>query len=147
MSTKKLNSSRSKLKIRQVRTFSESFKRQKVKELINCQSTIAEISTLYGVSRSAIYKWLYKYSKDHNQGTVQVVQMESESQKTKLYQQRIAELERIVGQKQLEIDFLNKLVEISSQELGLDLKKNFGTKPSTGSEAINPNMGTKSSKS
>ena len=143
MSSKRLNSSRQRLKIRQIRTFSESFKRQKVKELVNRQVTIAEISTLYGVSRSCIYKWLYKYSKDHSPGTVQVVQMESESQKTKLYQQRIAELERIVGQKQLEIDFLAKLVEISSQELGVDLKKNFGTKPSTGSEAINPNTATK----
>lgn len=139
MSTKRLNSSRQRLKIQQRRTFSESFKRQKVKELVNRQVTIAEISTLYNVSRSAIYKWLYKYSKDHSPGTVQVVQMESESQKTKLYQQRIAELERIVGQKQLEIDFLTKLVEISSKELNVDLKKNFGTRPSTGSEDINPN--------
>lgn len=143
MSTKRLNSSREQLKIQQRRTFSEGFKRQKVKELINRQVTIAEISTLYKVSRSAIYKWLYKYSADHSPGTIQVVQMESESQKTKLYQQRIAELERIVGQKQLEIDFLTKLVEISSEELGMDLKKNFGTKPSTGSEAINPNTPTK----
>ena len=135
------------MKIQQRRTFSEAFKRQKVKELVKCQVTVAEISILYNVSKTAVYKWLYKYSKDHSPGTIQVVQMESESQKTKLYQQRIAELERIVGQKQMEIDFLNKLVEISSQELGLDLKKNFGTKPFTGSEAINPNMDTKSSKS
>lgn len=142
MSSKDLNSSRQRLQIRQIRTFSESFKRQKVKELVQRQVTIAEISTLYNVSRSAVYKWLYKYSKEHSPGTIQVVQMESESQKTKLYQQRIAELERIVGQKQLEIDFLSKLLEVSSQELGVDLKKNFGTKPSTGSELINPNTAT-----
>ena len=147
MSPKRLNSSRRSLKIQQRRTFSEAFKRQKVKEIVNCQVTVAEISTLYNVSKTAVYKWLYKYSQNHSPGTIQVVQMESESQKTKLYQQRIVELERIVGQKQLEIDFLNKLVEISSQELGLDLKKNFGTKPSIGFEAINPDTATKSSKS
>ena len=139
MSSKKLKKSRSKLKLRQVRTFSESFKRQKVKELANCQITVTELSTLYGVSKQSVYRWLYKYSDQHQKGTIQVVQMESESQKTKLYQQRIGELERIVGQKQLEIDFLTKLLEISSEELGVDLKKNFGTKLSPGSESIGDN--------
>ena len=37
----------------------------------------------------------------------------------------MAELEPIMGQKQLEIDFLNKLLEIGSGELGFDLKKKF----------------------
>ena len=45
----------------------------------------------------------------------------------------VAELERIVGQKQLEIDFLNKLMEVGSQELGYDLKKSFSNPPSNGS--------------
>ncbi len=49
--------------------------------------------------------------------------MESESYKTQQLLQRLSELERAVGQKQLEIDFLNKLFELGSEELGFDLKK------------------------
>ncbi len=49
--------------------------------------------------------------------------MESEQHKTLYLQQRLGELERIIGQKQMEIDYLNKALEISSEELGYDLKK------------------------
>lgn len=58
--------------------------------------------------------------------------MESESDKTHRLQQQLADLERIIGQKQLEIDFLNKLLELGSEDLGFDLKKNFSTKLSNG---------------
>lgn len=124
---------KAKLEIKQRRTFSEEFKKSKVKELIEKRITVTEISRMYEVTRSAIYKWLYKYSLHHKQKTILVVQMESEEQKTKYFMQRVSELERIVGQKQLELDFLNKLLEIGSAELGFDLKKNFRAKALNGS--------------
>ena len=117
-----------KLELRQRRTFSEEFKKQKVKELVNKQISIGELSKLYDVSKTSIYRWLYKYSPHHKQGTTQVVQMESEAQKTKSLQERVAELERVVGKKQIEIDFLNELVQVAGTELKVDLKKNFSTK-------------------
>ncbi len=118
-----------KLELRAKRTFSEEFKKQKVKELVNKQISIGELSKLYDVSTTSVYRWLYKYSPHHKRGTTQVVQMESEAQKTKLLQQRVAELERIVGQKQIEIDFLNELITVAGAELKVDLKKTFCTKP------------------
>lgn len=124
---------KTKLELRQNRTFSEEFKKRKVKELIQKQITVSELRRLHNISRTSIYNWLYLYSPDHQRGTTLVVEMESESYKTKKLQQQVAELERIVGQKQLEIDFLSKLLEIGSEELGFDLKKNFSTKLSNGS--------------
>jgi hypothetical protein len=59
---------------------------------------------------------------------------DSSKQKLKELQKRISELERIVGQKQLNIDFLEKMIEIAKNEYGIDIKKNFDTPPSTGSE-------------
>ena len=116
------------------RYFSEEFKRAKVKELEQKQITIPKLVTLYGVCRQTVYNWLYQYSMHYKQGTRLVVELESESKKTERLLQRACELERIIGQKQIEIDYLNKLIEISSDELGLDLKKNFSTKHSNGSE-------------
>jgi transposase len=121
-----------KLEIKQQRCFSEEFKKTKVKDLVEKRITIREICKLYDVSRSAVYKWLYRFSKDYQKKSIFVVQMESEAHKTMRLQQQVAELERAVGQKQLEIDFLNKLIEIGSGELGFDLKKNFSPKPSNG---------------
>ena len=114
-----------KLEIKQRRVFSEEFKKYKVKELIEKKITVRQLSRLYEVSVVAIYKWLYKYSVHYQQRTKLVIEMESEAYKTMQLLQRVAELERVIGQKQLEIDFLNKLLEIGSEEMGFDLKKNF----------------------
>ena len=75
---------KTKLEIRKARIFSNAFKKQKVKELIQKQISIAELCGLYGISRTSVYKWLYKYSPHYQQKTKLVVEMESESQKTKL---------------------------------------------------------------
>lgn len=115
-------------KLRSQRIFSDTFKRQKVQDLDNGLVSIPELSKLYDVSKQSIYRWLHKYSLNHQKGIIQVVQMESEAHKTKRLLDRVAELERIVGQKQIQIDYLEKLVEIGSEELQMDLKKNFGTK-------------------
>ena len=59
---------------------------------------------------------------------------DSSKKRLKELQQRIQELERIVGQKQLNIDFLEKMIELAKEEFGVDIKKNLTTPPSTGSE-------------
>jgi len=131
-----MKQNKSKLEIKQSRVFSEEYKKSKVRELIEKRITVTELKRYLEVSRATIYNWLYKYSPHHEQKSILVVQMESEATKTKYYLQRVQELERVIGQKQLEIDFLNKLIEIGSEELGFDLKKNFNTKLSNGTEVI-----------
>ncbi len=121
-----------KLQIREVRIFSEDVKKKAVKDLVSNRTTIKALVNEHQISRQTVYKWLYKYSPYHEQKCTLVVQMKSEETKNSELQKRIAELERVVGQKQLEIDFLNKLLEIGSSELGFDLKKNFNTPPSNG---------------
>jgi transposase len=110
------------------RHFSEEFKRSKVKEIIAKKLKVSDLCKLYSVSSVAVYRWIYKYS-NTEPGTKIVVEMESESQKALLLQQQVAELERKVGQKQLQIDYLEKLLEIASKNIGYDLKKNTDLKP------------------
>lgn len=138
-----MKKTKAKLEIRPTRCFSEEFKKSKVKEIIGKQVTITQLSRLYGVTRTALYKWLYKYSAHHERKSTLVVQMESESYKTERLQQRVAELERTIGQKQLEIDFLNKLLEIASDEIGYDVKKNSSLKLSNGTGLDEKNTATK----
>ena len=101
--------------------------------------TISDLSELYGISKMTVYRWLYRYSPHHQKGTNQVVQMESEEHRTKQLFQKVAELERTVGQKQLRIDYLEKLIELSGEELKIDLKKNFGETLSNGFANIKTN--------
>jgi transposase len=118
------------------RNFSEAFKRSKVSDLEKGLLTLKDLCSQYELSRSSVYKWLYLYGKAEK-GIKTVVQMESEQVKTQLLQQRLAELERIIGQKQLQIDVLEKSFEIASEDVGYDIKKKYGPPHWNGSELIN----------
>ncbi len=123
-----------KVAIKSFRVFTEEFKKNCVKEYERGQLTVQELSKLYHINSGLIYRWIYKYS-FYNKRKIKVVEMaESSTQKLKELQKRIAELERIVGQKQLNIDFLEKMIEIAKDQYGMDIKKNFDTPPSTGLE-------------
>lgn len=61
---------------------------------------------------------------------------DSANKKLKDYERRIADLERSLGQKQLNIDYLEKLIEIANQTYSINIKKNANTPPSGGSGTI-----------
>lgn len=143
MSAKELKSKNSQLEIRKVRVFSESFKKKRVEDLENKVMTIKEIVELYGVSRTAVYKWLYLYSPHHQQRSRMVIENISEAEKTKQLLQRVLELEAMIGRKQMELDYYSKLFEVAEESLGYNLKKTLEQKLSNGSEKTIKNMSTK----
>jgi predicted RNase H-like nuclease (RuvC/YqgF family) len=57
---------------------------------------------------------------------------ESSSKKIKDLQKRIQELEQVVGQKQLNIEFLERMIQIAKDQYGIDIKKKSGTRPLSG---------------
>jgi hypothetical protein len=58
--------------------------------------------------------------------------MDSEQYRSKELEKKVAELEAALGRKQMEIDYLNKLIEIAGQDIGIDLKKNISMPASIG---------------
>ncbi len=120
------------------RTFSEEFKRERVKEIVTKKVSIRDVSELYGVSRTAVYKWVYRYS-EIEKGVKTVVQMESEAARTAYYKARLSELERMYGQKQMEVDLMAKILELASEEVGYDLKKKFSPERLSGFAPTHPN--------
>ncbi len=129
--------------IRQNRYFSEDFKCKRVKEIETCVITIADICREYQISRSAIYKWIYKFSLMRKKSVKIVVEAKSDTAKIKALHDHIRELERLVGQKQFEIDFLSKQIEIASSQYGVDLKKKLTGQGLFGSGKISKSTGTK----
>ena len=57
-----------------------------------------------------------------------VIEKISEENKRKELEVKVQELERLLGQKQVEIAYLQKVVEFGSQEVGFDLKKKLERK-------------------
>lgn len=118
---------------RQMRYFSEDFKRKKVNEIEKRLTSVSEICKEYSVSHPSVYKWIYKYSLMRKKGVKMVVEAQSDTTKIKALKERIAELEQLLGQKQFEVEFLEKLIEIASDQYGVDLKKKVSGKPLFGS--------------
>jgi len=111
--------------IRQRRTFSEAFKREKVNEILLCNYSIGSFCKLWEVSTTTVYRWINQYSPEHKKGTTMIIQKDSESYKTQELTNKVAELERALGQKQMQLDYLEKLVTLASEKYEIDLKKNF----------------------
>jgi transposase len=110
------------------RHFSDDFKKKKVRELERNITSIADICKTYSVSRTSVYKWIYKYSVMAKKQVKQVVEAKSDTQKIKALEERIKELERIIGQKQLLLEFKDKMIEIAEATYNVDIKKKVSSR-------------------
>lgn len=115
-------------KIRKVRHFSAEFKKEKVKQIDEGKITVLQISRIYEVSATAVYNWVRHYSKYAGQNEKVVVEKLSEGAKTLQLLKKVAELEQLVGQKQVEVAYLEKVIEFGSELTETDIKKKFESK-------------------
>lgn len=125
------------------RYFSEGFKRKKVEEIEKNVSKVSEICKEYQVSHVAVYKWIYKYSAMRKKGEKQIVESESDTRKLIELKEKIKELERIIGQKQIQLDFKDKMIELAEEEYKVDIKKKLASKLSSGSGETDHSTDTK----
>jgi len=132
---------------RQNRYFSEDFKRSKVKDIERNLVSITELSREYQVTRTSIYKWIYKYSANRKRQERQIVERMSDTRKIKELQERIKELERIIGRKQIQIDFKDKMIEIAEEKYNIEIKKKKSSRPSSGSGSTGTSTTTDSTTS
>jgi transposase-like protein len=123
----------SKKYLRQRRTFSPTLRKEVVRLVESGKLSIAAASREYQVSTTTIYRWIHRYSTYNKKGAVLVVDKESQTEKLKQMQQKIAELEQAVGHKQMQIDYYEKFIDLASEEVGEDLKKKYGSAASSGS--------------
>jgi len=119
--------------IRKKRMFSEEFKRAIVTDFESGKFSVPQLEKLHGINNANIYRWIYKFSTFNERGYRILEMKKSTTSKVKDLEKRIKELERTVGQKQIKIDYYEKMVELAKEELDIDLKKNFDTPQSTGS--------------
>ncbi|MBP2834037.1 transposase [Aquimarina sp. U1-2] len=120
--------------IRKQRVYSEEFKRRLVSDFESGKFSVPQLEKLHKVSNVSIYKWIYKYSTFNEKGFRVVEMKDSSNEKVKELQQKIKDLERVVGQKQIMIDYLETMMEVAKEELDIDIKKNFSTPQSIGSK-------------
>lgn len=105
------------------KVFDLELKLDLVKRIEKGTLKVSEVSGLYDVSETAVRKWMYKYSHLYQKQIRVVVEKKSLGRKYKDQEARIKDLERALGQKQMRVDYLEKLLETASERLGEDIEK------------------------
>ena len=131
------------LRSRQNRYFSNDIKKKIVQDLEKNLTSVIEVCKVYNVSRTSVYRWVYKYSIMAKKQHKQVVEPKSDTQRIKLLEDKIKDLERVVGQKQLLLEFKDKMIEIAESTYDIDIKKKVGSKLSSGSTLTGKNTETR----
>ena len=124
---------------RTIRYFSESFKKEKVRQIERNLVRVSEVSKEYEVSVTAVYKWLNKYSAFNKRQVRQIIEPMSDERKIKELRAKIQELERIIGQKQIQLEFKDKMIDLAEEMYNVDIKKKLGTLPLSGSGSTEDN--------
>lgn len=120
-------------RINSQRLYSEEFKRKLVDDFEKGVMSICQMERYYGIKNAIIYRWVYKYS-TYNEKHTRIVELkDSQSHKLKELEDKVQHLERAVGQKQLMIDYLEKMIDLAKETYSIDIKKNFNTPRSGGS--------------
>lgn len=115
---------------RRSRKFSDNFKIQKVRELESGKTKVSEICKQYEVSPASVYRWLNKFGSMKNKKEKLIIETDSDTKQLLELKKKVAELERIIGQKQILIDFKDKMIDLAEDTYGVDIKKKFSTQPS-----------------
>jgi transposase len=83
--------------------YTPKFKSQLVLEVLGGERTEVEIGRLYGVHHTTLSKWKRQFLENG-------AQVFGGNEEVKRYQKRIAELERMIGQKEVELALLKNFL-------------------------------------
>jgi transposase-like protein len=112
--------------------YSEAFKREVVREY-EAGASASSLREKYGISGySTVTQWVRKYGREGSRYRLMVIQKPEERDQVKTLKQRIAELEKALAQVTLDKLMLESTVEVLEEELGQEVKKNGGSRSSTG---------------
>ena len=118
--------------IRKQRSYSVEFKKSLVASFEKGEFSVPQLEKLHGIANASIYSWIYKYSTFNEKGS-RIVEMKSSNQEQlKQLSNKVKELEQAVGQKQMAIDYLEKIIDLAKSELDIDIKKNYNIQQSIG---------------
>lgn len=116
--------------------YSTAFKQKVISEIESGKLSISQARKLYGIGGgSIIQKWIKKFGKLHLLNKIVRVELkgeESKLAKLKELEKQKKELESALAQAHLKILYYESLIEVTQEELGVDIKKNLNTKLLTG---------------
>lgn len=107
------------------KVFSESVKRDNVRQIELGQKTQSEVAKLYGISPPAVSGWVRKYGKLPRRERV-VIESESDYTALKEKEKELLKYEQTVGRLHMELTYLKQVIRQASIEYSEDIEKKFG---------------------
>lgn len=109
-----------------IRRYSQAFKQQVVQEY-EAGASIYSLRQKYNIgSTKTVKQWIAQYSREGYRKELVIIQGPEDQASFKAMKRRISELETALAESVLENRLLQTTVSIASEQLGIDLKKNFG---------------------
>ena len=117
---------------RVIKRYSENFKLQVLSELEESGCSVESIMRKYGITgKRTIRLWINKYGRTSLMTKKIRIETPGEADQTKILQKKIKELESALADMVLTNRVNEEMFKILSERLGYDVKKKFGTKPSS----------------
>lgn len=111
-----------------IKRYSQAFRQQVVREYEDGAS-IYSLRQKYGIgAHNTIERWVKQYGRSSYRSGVVHIQTVEDQLEFQAMKSRIADLESALAHSVLENRMLTTTIEVASQSLGIDLKKNFGKK-------------------
>lgn len=107
------------------RVFSEGFKRDKVRLYETGKMTVSQMSRLYDISETGLYKWIDKYRLTPRSQRI-VIETDSDYLELLGLQKRVENMERLIGNQQILLDYKSSLLKAASEHYEEDIEKKFG---------------------
>lgn len=108
-----------------IKRYSQAFKQQVVREY-EAGASVYSLLQKYGIGGyNTVKRWVQQYGRAGYRAELVVIQTVDDQLEVKAMRARIDELEKALAESVLENRMLKSTLEVASQEVGIDLKKNF----------------------
>jgi len=108
------------------RRYSQAFKQKVVREYETGES-IYRLRKKYGIgAHRTVEQWVRRYGRSGYRSELVIIQTVDDQLEVQAMKQRITELEAALAQSVLDNRMLTTTIDVASQSLEIDLKKNFG---------------------
>jgi transposase-like protein len=108
-----------------IKRYSQAFKQQVVREY-EAGASVYSLLQKYGIGGyNTVKRWVQQYGRAGYRAELVVIQTVDDQLEVKAMRARIDELEKALAESVLENRMLKSTLEVASQEIGIDLKKNF----------------------
>lgn len=109
-----------------VKRYSQAFKQQVVREY-EAGASVYSLLQKYGIGgHKTVKRWIAQYGRSGYRAEKVVIQTVDDQLEVRAMKERIVELERALAEVVLENRMLKATLDVASEALETDLKKNFG---------------------